>query len=79
MLDPDEALFLSALALRGDEQIERLDWLPAAAQRLIQPAFEGLRHYITAGGLALPRARSSADGARRPEIPARRGDAFQRL
>lgn len=68
MLNPDEALFLSALALRGDEQIERLDWLPAAAQRLVQPAFEGLRHYIIAGGLALPRTRKTCNTGSGAEI-----------
>jgi hypothetical protein len=68
MLDPDEALFLSALALRGDEQIERLDWLPAAAQRLVQPAFEGLRHFIIAGGLALPKTRKTCNTGSGVEI-----------
>jgi hypothetical protein len=59
-LSEDEALFVAALALRGDDQIERLDWLPSTAQRLVAPAFEGLRHFLLEAGLALPQTRQAS-------------------
>jgi hypothetical protein len=58
-LAEDEALFLAALALRGDDQIARIDWLPPTAQRLVSPAFEGLRQFLLEAGLALPKTRAA--------------------